>query len=208
MDSVLPGQIRQIGYVVSDFDQALASWLELGVGPWYVIRARPQRAIYRGAPCELTLSIGFANSGDLQIEVIHQEDSAPSIFTEFLSSGREGFHQLAWWADDFEASLRTAEAAGWPVVWSGGEDEGTRFAYLEPAAGPATVIELMELTEATSGMATLVRDAAQGGTETIRYASCGAASSDPQSKDLPVAAAWPARNPKTIAGPIVPPAPP
>ncbi len=28
----LPGPIRQIGYVVRDFDQALATWLELGVG--------------------------------------------------------------------------------------------------------------------------------------------------------------------------------
>ncbi len=127
-----------------------------------MIRARPQRAIYRGEPCELTLSIAFANSGDLQIEVIHQEDDTPSIFTEFLASGREGFHQFAWWADDFDAALRSAEAAGWPVVWSGGEDEGTRFAYLEPAAGPATVIELMESTDATLAMAKLVRDAAEG----------------------------------------------
>lgn len=170
IDSALLGRIRQIGYVVRDFDQALASWLELGVGPWYVIGARPQRTIYRGEPCELTLSVAFANSGDLQVEVIHQEDETPSIFTEFLSSGREGFHQLAWWTEEFDAALRTAEAAGWPVVWSGGEDEGTRFAYLEPAAGPATVVELMELTAATSGMAKLVRDAAQGwdGSDPIR----------------------------------------
>jgi hypothetical protein len=169
-DIVLPGPIRQIGYVVSDFDQALASWLELGVGPWYVIRTRPQRAIYRGQPCDVTLSIGLANSGDLQIEVIHQQDDTPSIFTEFLSSSREGFHQLAWWTDDFDATLRGAEVAGWPVVWWGGEDEATRFAYLEPAGGPATVFELMELTEATVAMAKLVRDAADGwdGSDPIR----------------------------------------
>ena len=30
--SVLPGPIRQIGYVVTDLDKALASWVELGVG--------------------------------------------------------------------------------------------------------------------------------------------------------------------------------
>jgi hypothetical protein len=168
--AALPGQIRQIGYVVRDFDQALATWLELGIGPWHVIRRRTQRAMYRGKPCELTLSIGFANSGDLQIEVIHQEDDTPSVFTEFLASGREGFHQFAWWAEDFGGALDDARAAGWPVVWSGGEDEGTRFAYLERAGGPATVFELMELTDATSGMATLVRDAAQGwdGSDPIR----------------------------------------
>lgn len=160
IDTVLPGPVRQIGYVVHDFDEALAGWVELGVGPWHVVRARPLRANYRGQPCELTLSIALANSGDLQVEVIHQENDTPSIFTEFLSSGREGFHQLAWWTDDFEATLRRAEAAGWPVVWSGGEEEGTRYAYFEPAAGQATVFELMELTDITSGMAKFVRDAA------------------------------------------------
>ena len=35
--TVLPGPIRQIGYVVTDLDQAMAGWLELGVGPWFVI---------------------------------------------------------------------------------------------------------------------------------------------------------------------------
>ena len=35
--TVLPGPIRQIGYVVTDLDRAIASWLELGVGPWFVM---------------------------------------------------------------------------------------------------------------------------------------------------------------------------
>ena len=36
--TVLPGPIRQIGYVVTDLDRAIAGWLELGVGPWFVMR--------------------------------------------------------------------------------------------------------------------------------------------------------------------------
>ena len=36
--TVLPGAIRQIGYIVSDIDAALASWVDLGVGPWFVMR--------------------------------------------------------------------------------------------------------------------------------------------------------------------------
>jgi catechol 2,3-dioxygenase-like lactoylglutathione lyase family enzyme len=168
--SPLPGPVRQIGYVVRDLDQALDAWLALGVGPWFVIRGMPQLARYRGEPCEVTLSIAFANSGDLQIEVIHQEDDAPSIFTEFLASGRDGFHQLAWWVDDFDAAIRNARAAGWPVVWSGGEEAGTRFAYVEPPVGPATIVEIMEQTDATIGMATFVREAATGwdGSDPIR----------------------------------------
>jgi hypothetical protein len=166
----LPGSIRQIGYVVTDLDKALAGWVELGVGPWFVIRGLPQRVLYRGEPCEITLSLALANSGDMQVEVIQQEDETPSIFTEFLADGREGFHQFAYWTEDFGATMQAVEESGWPVVWSGGEDVGTRFAYVEPPGCPATIIEIMELTEATKGMARFVRDAAEGwdGSDPIR----------------------------------------
>jgi catechol 2,3-dioxygenase-like lactoylglutathione lyase family enzyme len=166
----LPGPIRQIGYVVTDLDKALAGWVELGVGPWFVMRGLPQRVTYRGEPCEITLSLALANSGDMQIEVIQQQDETPSIFTEFLTAGREGFHQLAYWTVDFEATMRAVGEAGWPVVWSGGEDVGTRFAYVEPPNSPATIIEIMDLTDITTGMANFVRDAAASwdGSDPIR----------------------------------------
>jgi hypothetical protein len=106
--SPLPGPVRQIGYVVDDFDAALASWLAAGVGPWYVLRGLRMSARYRGEPCEVRLTIGLANSGDLQVEVIWQEDATPSIYTEFLAGGAQGFHQLGWWATDFEAAVRDA----------------------------------------------------------------------------------------------------
>ena len=50
----------------------------------------------------------------------------------------------------------------WPVVWSGGEDSGVRYAYFEPPGGQVTIIEFMELTDASAGLAKLVRDAAAG----------------------------------------------
>lgn len=163
----LPGPIRQIGYVVADLDQAMTSWIALGVGPWYVIRGLAQRVTYRGRPCEITLSLALANSGDLQVELIHQDDDTPSIFTEFLAACGPGFHQLAYWTSDFDATMQSVQDAGWPVVWSGGEDVGTRFAYVEPPDRPAAIIEIMELTDTTQGMATFLRDAAatwDGGT--------------------------------------------
>ncbi len=167
--SPFPGPVRQIGYVVKDFDRSVASWLAAGVGPWYVMRGLTQRVLYRGQPCRVTLSLGLANSGDMQVEVISQEDAAPSIYREFLASGREGFHQLAWWVTDFDSAVRNAEAAGWPVVWSGGQ-AGVRYAYVEPSGGPATIYEIMELTDMVSGFNNAIRDAADGwdGTDPIR----------------------------------------
>ncbi len=116
------------------------------------------------------MTIGFANSGDLQIEVIHADDDTPSIYKEFTDAGGDGYHQLAYWAENFDDALAAGRAAGWPVVWSGGDPDSARYAYFEPPAGPATVIELMELTPATVGMAELVRSAADGwdGSDPIR----------------------------------------
>jgi hypothetical protein len=158
----LPGPIRQIGFVVTDLDKALESWVALGVGPWYVVRGQHQRALYRGVPCEVTLTIAFANSGDMQFELIQQENDAPSIYTEFLSTKGEGFNQFAYWADDFDATVKSIEDAGWPVVWSGGEGDGVRYAYAEPPGGPAPIIEIMELNGVTTGLAEFVRAAADG----------------------------------------------
>jgi Glyoxalase/Bleomycin resistance protein/Dioxygenase superfamily len=144
--------------------------VDIGVGPWFVVRGVPQRVLYRCEPCEIVLSLALANSGEMQIEVIQQQDDTPSIFTEFLAAEREGFHQLAYWTDDFAATMQAVKEAGWPVVWSGGEDVGTRFAYVEPPGCPATVIEIMELTDTTAGMAKFVRDGADGwdGSDPIR----------------------------------------
>jgi hypothetical protein len=171
--SVLPGPIRQIGYVVTDLDQALANWVELGVGPWLVIRGLPMCAHYRDEPCETTLSIAVSNSGELQVELIQQEDDAPSIFTEFLTSSGPGYHQLAYWTEDFDATMKAVRNAGWPVVWSGGEGFGVRFAYVEPPNSPAVpsqIVEISELTDAQAASAKFIRDAAASwdGSDPIR----------------------------------------
>ncbi|WKG01752.1 VOC family protein [Mycolicibacterium sp. HK-90] len=157
MSEVLPSEVRQLGYVVTDLDGAMADWLKMGVGPWFVIRNLPQRVTYRGESCEVKLSLALSNSGDLQVELIQQLDDTPSIFTEFLAGAAAGgFHQLAYWADDFDAAMAKLTGAGWPLVWSGGGDEGVRFAYFEPPTG-ASIVEIMELTEASAGMAEYVR---------------------------------------------------
>lgn len=160
VSEVLDGPIRQIGYIVRDLDAAMESWRALGVGPWFTIRELTQKDCqYRGELCEPTLSIAFANSGAMQIELIQQLDDASSIYREFLDAGREGYHQLAWWVTDFDAMKQQADDAGWPVVFSG--DGGTvRFAYFEPDPSVGTIIEVMELNDSSRGLADMVEGAA------------------------------------------------
>jgi glyoxalase/bleomycin resistance protein/dioxygenase superfamily protein len=168
---VLEGPIRQVGYIVSDLDAAIARWCAIGVGPWFTIRNLPQTGCqYRGELSEPTISLALSNSGPMQIELIQQHDDTPSIYREFIEAHGEGFHQYAYWPTDFDGVMERAAAAGWPVVWSG-EMGGLRFAYLEVDPSISTIIEIMELTDMSRGMGELVESAAadwDGVTDPVR----------------------------------------
>jgi hypothetical protein len=158
--AVLPGPVRQVGYVVRDLPSAIDDALALGIGPWFTLLDLPQEGMtYRGEACAPVLSIGFANSGALQVELIQQVDDSPSIYREFLDRGDHGFNQLAWWVDDYDAFEARARAAGWEAVF-GGEAAGARFGYFETGGVLASIVEVMEITDATRWMADTVRDAA------------------------------------------------
>jgi catechol 2,3-dioxygenase-like lactoylglutathione lyase family enzyme len=160
--TVLPGTIRQNGNVVRDLDAAIETWLGLGVGPWITLGPMEQGMVFRGEPTTPTITLAFANSGDLQIELIHQSGDAPSAYKEFLDSGGEGFHHLAWWAEDIEAVEAAVHAAGWPVILEGDGTSVARFFYCDAPEVAATCLEVMELNDMTRGLADHVRQAAEG----------------------------------------------
>ncbi len=115
--SVFSGNIRQLGYVVTNIDEAIAAWnASMGVGPWFVQRAfRYSKFLLRGVPSQPHVSIALSYSGDTQIELIQQNDEAPSMYAEFTRSGRAGLQHIAYWPRDLEASLDRALSAGWTV---------------------------------------------------------------------------------------------
>jgi len=160
--AVLPGPIRQAAYVVHDLQGAIDRWLRLGVGPWIVLRSFTQHdSEYRGRPTAPVVSIAFANSGPLQIELIEQEDDSPSVYREFTEEGHEGFHHVAFWSEDFDAAMAGAAAEGWPVVHRGSGGGVARFAYLDAGGTTSTVVEVMELTEVSSSLMDHVRRCAE-----------------------------------------------
>lgn len=139
----------------------MAAWLAAGVGPWLTIGPLEQAMVFRGEATTPTITIGFANSGDLQIELIEQTGDAPSAYQEFLDTGREGFHHLAWWAEDYDAAEAEIRAGGLEVVLEG--DTGVaRFLYAEADPRVATCLELMELNDMTGWLAREVKAAADG----------------------------------------------
>jgi hypothetical protein len=106
--SRLFGPVRQNGYVVRDIEAAMKHWIEvLQVGPWfYIDRVQTDWFRHRGQDSTVELSIALANSGDLQIELIQQRNDAPSMYKEFLDSGREGLQHVAFWSTDYQSPVR------------------------------------------------------------------------------------------------------
>ncbi len=84
--SRLFGPVIQLGYVVPDIQIALRHWIEvMGVGPFFLFEhMHPPGAEYRGKPTDIELTAAFSYSGEQQVELIQQHNSARSVYSDFL----------------------------------------------------------------------------------------------------------------------------
>jgi catechol 2,3-dioxygenase-like lactoylglutathione lyase family enzyme len=109
------GDRVQLAFVVRDMDAAINYWTKtLKVGPFVVMeKSRGNRTVhFRGVETLTDFSIAFAYMGDVQVELIQPLDDLPSIYKAFLDDGREGFHHLAYWPEDFRGACARLEANG------------------------------------------------------------------------------------------------
>jgi hypothetical protein len=168
------GSIAQMGYVVRDARAAMDAWIENGVGPWfYFEQVETDYFRHRGVDSPLQMSVALANSGELQIELIEQRNDAPSLYREFLDSGREGFQHVSYWTTSYQSLYERAMGLGFRVGHEGciGGEQG-RFAYLESSGSAAagTLIEISDVSGAKGAFFDHVREAAFAwdGSEPIR----------------------------------------
>ena len=159
--SRLFGSIRQMGYVVRDVEAAMQHWIEVcGIGPWYYVdKLTLQDFQYRGQPGDPHLSIGLANSGYVQVELIQQRDDSPTMYQDFLNAGHEGLQHWSSWPEDFESVYQEALDAGYEVGQEADSPRG-RFVYFFNEGHPGTVIEMAHLTAERRRIFDTVRDAA------------------------------------------------
>jgi len=163
------GPIRQSAYLVRDLDAAVSWWAAIGVGPFLAMaRQRMQGYVHRGETVDPELTLAFANSGELQIELIVTHDDRPSPFRDALAAGHDGAHHLAWWVADWSAWEHAATEAGWEPVTHGDGGGFANFAYYD--IGGPLLAEVMELNDATRWLTDTVRSAHRGwnGSEPLR----------------------------------------
>ena len=144
------GEIRQLGHVVTDINQALELWTErLKIGPFFLMpEVIFEDYVYRGQGMPSPrLAIAIAFTGTMQIELIQQLDDTPSAYTEFLSAGRSGLHHYSAWfsnREDYERTRSWALESGFQIALECRPENSPRLAYFETANPAAPLFELSE----------------------------------------------------------------
>lgn len=154
--------IRQLGYVVSDLDEALKYWVDVvGAGPFFMIEHCALREqIYRGQPCAVDVDIALGNSGDMQIELIYQHNDAPSIYNETNPAGHVGLHHFGIMPVSFELAKATFHEQGCEEAFSCTVNRA-ELAYFDTRKNVGHFTEIWENSNVFNDVAHLVEDAAK-----------------------------------------------
>lgn len=134
----------QLGHVVDDVLAASAKWARtFGVGPFHVLPVLEQRADYGGEIRSVQMQVAVAQAGPVQIELIQQHCSTPSIFQEWSNNGTSAFHQIATVTDDYDDKRAHFEALGYRIAAE--SDAGKfRVAYVDTSADFGFYTEVVE----------------------------------------------------------------
>ncbi len=163
--------IRQLGYVVSDLDEALNYWVDvLGAGPFFLIKhCALKDQIYRGLPSAVDVDIALGNSGEVQIELIYQHSDEPSIYNETNPSGHLGLHHFGVMPNDFERAKETMLQQGCEEAFACTVNNA-KLAYFDTRKQIGHFTELWENSRVFNDVAQLVEDAAKDwdGTNPLR----------------------------------------
>lgn len=170
--------IRQIAYVVPDIIKAMDLWTRMGVGPWFVKEnICPTEFVYYGKQSKLpNLSIALANSGNLQIELIQQNNQAPTLYLDSIKLNNDGEvaqHIAFWTKKRFSEWCGRLERSGFTQGHAGRIGSRGRFAYYIHPDLPSAMIEISESTGGKAEYFENVREASLNwdGTNPIRPVS-------------------------------------
>jgi methylmalonyl-CoA/ethylmalonyl-CoA epimerase len=133
----------QQAYVVDDLGAAAAAMQgALGCGEFVHLPASDLDYVLRGEPVQCALEIGFARSGDLQIELLRPVRGA-GLHVEFLRDRGPGLHHLGFMVDDRDATIAVAGELGFASAMSS-EFGSLRFAYLDTYEALGVFAEVVE----------------------------------------------------------------
>ena len=139
-------RLFQLGFVVDDVVRAATEWAEtFGIGPFHVLPAMEVPCVYRGTPSAVTMQVGYAQAGPVQIELIAQHCDRASVFRDIVDAGRVGFHQICTLTPRYDEKKAYFEQLGYELV-SEIVIPGNRVAYFGTFDDFGFVTEVAEET--------------------------------------------------------------
>lgn len=154
--------LRQIAYVVPDLDEALKYWTEVQkAGPFFRLDHAPlTNKRYRGKETDVDISIAMGYSGDLQIELIQQNNDANSVFKEFLDQGRQGVHHIGVMPEDYKAAIEFYRAQGHEAAFEC-DFGGAELTYVDTLDSLGHFVELWDNHDNFKGLFTMIEEASK-----------------------------------------------
>jgi methylmalonyl-CoA/ethylmalonyl-CoA epimerase len=137
------GGLFQQAFVVDDFEGAQRSMrATLGCGEFVTLPATDIEYDFRGGRTTCAIEIGFARSGNVQVELLRPVRGV-GLHSEFLESNGPGAHHLGFLVDDLDAEVAAAHALGFDRV-QGATFGSLRFCYLDTWDAFGLYVELVE----------------------------------------------------------------
>lgn len=139
----------QVCWVVPDLKAAIDGWVaSAGVGPFFWFDKVPfSGGRHRGVPAEFPESTAaIAYAGDMQIELVCQENDEPGVFRDMFPRGQYGLHHMAIISRDYETERDGYIAAGAELAFEG--IIGTsRTCWVDTTKTLGFMVELLEPSE-------------------------------------------------------------
>jgi catechol 2,3-dioxygenase-like lactoylglutathione lyase family enzyme len=168
---IVPTPFFQASWVVPDLEAAMHRWLDVaGTGPFFVnAHVQVSNPRYRGQPTSFDYSLALAQAGPLQIELIEQHDDEPSVYRDSVPRGQEGFHHMAYFADDIVAEFARYRDLGVTLVFEG-QFGDMRLGYFDTRPQLGFMVEVLEHRPDIDRLFAHIADAAEDwdGSDPIR----------------------------------------
>ena len=158
------GPMKQMGFVVDNFEDPIKHWTEkLNVGPFFILEHLDLKDVYyygkNGEENKIDFSVALAYSGDIQIEFIKQHCNTPSIYNEYVNNKKNVLHHLCTFTKDIDSDIKILESQGYKKLQGGSTmDEGT-FSYLDIDSNFSPILEIAQLSEGALGMFDMIKEA-------------------------------------------------
>jgi methylmalonyl-CoA/ethylmalonyl-CoA epimerase len=157
------GEVMQLAYVPEDFDGALKLWIEtMGAGPFFALdHVKLEDVKYKGLPADIDFSMVIGYWGDIQIELIRQHNSSPSIYKTWRDEDREGLHHVCILVDDMKHARDVVSGAGAAVMQEAKVPGGGEVIYVDTGGGPGTMVEILKPSPGGRDFFAMMRTAAK-----------------------------------------------